>query len=53
MLQNQMLEIKKQNLQNQQETEDLEQHGRRLCLRLEEIPTENNERLWEFAKNQA
>ena len=43
MLQNLMLEIKKQNLENQQETEDLEQHGRRLCLRLEGIPTEKNE----------
>ena len=43
MHQNLMLEIKKQNLQNQQETEDLEQHGRRLCLRLEGIPTEKNE----------
>ena len=42
MLQNQILEIKKQNLQNQQEIEELEQYGRRLCLRFEGIPTEKN-----------
>ena len=43
MLQHQILEIKKQNLQNQQEIEELEQYGRRLCLRFEGIPTEKNE----------
>ena len=43
MLQNQILEIKKQNLLNQQEIEELEQYGRRLCLRFEGIPTEKNE----------
>ena len=43
MLQNQILELKKQNLQNQEEIEELEQYGRRLCLRFERIPTEKNE----------
>ena len=43
MLQHQILEIKKQNLQNQQEIEELEQYDRRLCLRFEGIPTEKNE----------
>ena len=43
MLQNQILEIKKQNLLNQQEIEELEQYGRRLGLRFEGIPTKKNE----------
>ena len=43
MLQHQILEIKKQNLQNQQEIEELEQYGRRLCLRCEGVPTGKNE----------
>ena len=43
MLQHQILEIKKQNLQNQQEIEELKQYGRRLCLRSEGVPTEKNE----------
>ena len=43
MLQNQVLEIKKQNLQYQQEIEELEQYGRILCLiRFEGIPAEKN-----------
>ena len=53
MLQNQILEIKKQNLQNQQEIEKLEQYGGRLCLRFEGIPIEENEAsesLWEFVE---
>ena len=29
-------------MQNQQEIEELEQYGRRLCLRFEGIPTEKN-----------
>ena len=35
MLQNQILEIKKRNLRNQQEIEELEQFRRRLCI----VPT--------------
>ena len=30
-------------MQNKQEIEELEQYGRRLCLRFEGIPTEKNE----------
>ena len=41
MLQSQILEIKKQNLQNQQEIEELEQYESRLCPRFE--GTEKNE----------
>ena len=41
ILQNQILEIEIQKLENQQEIQ--EQYGRRLCLRFEGIPTENNE----------
>ena len=43
MIQHQILEIKKQNLQNQQEIEELEQYDRRLCLKFEGILTEKNE----------
>ena len=43
MLRNQVLDIKKQNLQNQQEIKELEQYRRRLRLRFEGIPTAKNE----------
>ena len=43
MLQQQILEITKQILQNQQEIEELKQYDRRLCLRFEGISTEKNE----------
>ena len=43
MLQKHILEIKKQNLTNQSEIEELEQYGRRQCLRFEGVPTEQNE----------
>ena len=43
MLQKHILEIKKQNLTNQSEIEELEQYGRRQCLRFESVPTEQNE----------
>ena len=43
LLQHQILEIKKQNLQNQQEIEELEQYNWGLRLRFEGIPTERNE----------
>ena len=43
MLRNQILDIKKQNLQNQPEIKELEQYRRRLHLRFEGIPTAKNE----------
>ena len=43
MLQKHILEIKKQVLANQSEIEELEQYGRRQCLRLEGVPIEKNE----------
>ena len=43
MLRNQILDIKKQNLQNQPEIKELEQYRRRLRLRFEGIPTAKNE----------
>ena len=43
MLQMHFLEIMKQNLANQSEVEELEQYGRRQCLRFEGVPTEQNE----------
>ena len=43
MLQKYILEIKKQNLTNRSEIEELEQYGRRQCLRFEGALTEQNE----------
>ena len=43
MLQKYILEIKKQNLTNQSEIEELEQYRRRQCLKFEGVPTEQNE----------
>ena len=43
MVQHQILEIKEQSLQNQQEIKELEQYGRRLCHRLGGTPTGKNE----------
>ena len=42
ILQHQIFEIKKQNLQNQQEIEVLELYGGRLCVSFEGILTEKN-----------
>lgn len=39
MLQNCILEMKKQNLKDQSEMEELEQYGRRQCLKFEGVPT--------------
>ena len=43
MLQKHIIEIKKQNLTNQSEIEEVEQYGGRQCLRFEGVPTEQNE----------
>ena len=43
MLQKHIIEIKKQNLTNQSEIEEVEQYGRRQCLRFEGVPTEQFE----------
>ena len=43
MLQQQVSELRKLNLDNQASNEELAQYGRRLCLRIDDIPLENNE----------
>ena len=43
MVQHQILEIKKQSLQNQQEIKQLEQYDRKLCHRFEGTPAGKNE----------
>ena len=44
MLQQQVSELWKVNLDNQWNNEELEQYGRRLCLCIDGIPLKNNER---------
>ena len=43
MLQQQVSEMRKLNFDNQEKNEELEQYGRRLCLRINGIPLKNNE----------
>ena len=43
MLQKQVSELHKLNIENQTNNEDLEQYGRRLCLRIDEVPIVENE----------
>ena len=43
MLQKHILDIKKQNLTKKSEIEELDQYGRKQCLRFEGVPTEQNE----------
>ena len=43
MLKEQVAELSKLSIQNHSKNEKLEQYGRRLCLRVDEIPAVNNE----------
>ena len=43
MLKHQVSELKKLNISNQNNHEELEQYGRRLCLRIDGVPTKPNE----------
>lgn len=43
MLQKQIEEIRKQSEKNQESIEELEQYGRRLCLRIDGVPAETDE----------
>ena len=43
MLKKQVAELSKLSIENHSKNEELEQYGRRLCLRVDGIPTENNE----------
>ena len=40
LLEKQVLKLKKENIKNQVASEENEQYGRRLCLRIDGIPTE-------------
>ena len=43
MLQKHILEVKKQNIANHSESEELEQYGQSQCLRFKGVPMEKNE----------
>ena len=43
MLRKQVSDLHKLNIENQTNNEDLEQHGRRLCLRIDGVPVVENE----------
>ena len=43
MLKKQVAELSKLSIENHLKNEELEQCGRRLCLRVDDIPAENNE----------
>ena len=43
MLQNHVMELKRSNLNMQQNLDDVEQYGRRLCLRIDGVTVKNNE----------
>ena len=43
MLQEQIKNLFTQNQRNQEDVEELEQYGRRLCLRIDGVPTEEKE----------
>ena len=43
MLKKQVAELSELSIENQSKNEDLEQHGRRLCLRVDSIPAVSNE----------
>ena len=43
MLKHQVSELRRLNISNQNNHEELEQYGRRLCLRIDGVPTKANE----------
>ena len=43
MLKKQLVELRELNINNQSRNEELEQYGRRLCLRIDGVPTVKNE----------
>ena len=54
MLKNQVVELRELNINNQSRNEELEQYGRRLCLRIDSVPTVKNESsddILEFTKS--
>ena len=54
MLKNQVVELRELNINNHSRNEELEQYGRRLCLRIDGVPTVKNESsddILEFTKS--
>ena len=54
MLKKQVAEVRELNINNQSRNEDLEQYGRRLCLRIDGVPTvkdESNDDVLDFTKS--
>ena len=54
MLKKQVAELRELNINNQSRNEDLEQYGRRLCLRIDGVPTvkdESNDDVLDFTKS--
>ena len=54
MLKKQVAELREQNANNQSRNEELEQYGRRLCLRIDGVPTvkhESSDDVLEFTKS--
>ena len=49
-LQEQMMSLKHANLQMQNSKEELEQHGRRLCLRINGVPVKSDETIDDVLK---
>ena len=54
MLKKQVAELRELNANNQSRNEELEQYGRRLCLRIDGVPTvkdESSDDVLEFTKS--
>ena len=54
MLKKQVAQLQEMNINNQTHNKELEQYGRRLCLRIDDVPTVRNEssnNVLEFTKS--
>ena len=52
LLQQQVTALAQQNKETQQRYDELEQYGRRLCLRIDSVPKQNNEKVEDVFKFQ-
>ena len=50
LLQQQITALAQQNKETQKGDDELEQYGRRLCLRIDSVPKQNNEKAEDFFK---
>ena len=53
LLQQQVTALAQQNEETQQYYDDLEQYGRRLCLRIDSVPKQNNQKAEDVVKYKA